>query len=160
MLKRTIAACTTLFGLAAAPAFACPDYNLAPTEYYSASGDTLYQAQQFSVTAGGEFDLSRCRNVRPQTDRGRGFVTANPDFSFDLSHMGRYRLEISTVSDCDSVLLINSGSGNWYYDDDDNGNLDARITLTRPANGRIDIWVGTQDGAFCNSNLYLETFDR
>ena len=160
MHRTTLAAIATVFGLAAAPAFACPDYNLAASESYSASGDTLYQAQQFAVTAGGEYDLSRCGNVRPQTDRGRGFVTAPPDFSFELSRMGRYQLVISTVSDCDSVLLINSGSGTWYYDDDDNGNLDARIALTRPANGRIDVWVGTQDGAYCDSYLYLETFDR
>lgn len=160
MLKLTLGACATAFVLAAAPAWACPDFNIAAVEQYSASGDTLYTAQQFAVTAGGEHDLSRCGNVRPQTDRGRGFVMAQPDFSFELSRMGRYQLVISTVSDCDSVLLINTGSASWFYDDDDNGNLDARITLTRPANGRIDVWVGTQDGAYCDSYLYLETFDR
>jgi len=57
-------------------------------------------------------------------------------------------------------LLINTGSTSWYYDDDDNGNADARISLTRPANGRIDVWVGTYDGTYCDAKLSLETFYR
>lgn len=142
----------------ASPAAACPNYDLPAVAAYRASGDELYTQRSFPVTAGGDYDLSRCRNVRPQTDRGRGFVTANPDFSFELSGMGRYQLVISVISQCDSVLLINTGSASWYYDDDDNGNLDAKISLTRPANGRVDIWVGTQNGSACDATLYLETF--
>jgi len=49
---------------------------------------------------------------------------------------------------------------NWFYDDDDNGNLDPRIVLTRPSNGIIDIWVGTYDGEYCDAVLSLETFRR
>lgn len=67
---------------------------------------------------------------------------------------------ISVVSRCDSALLINTASGSWYYDDDDNGNLDPRIVLTRPLDGQIDIWVGTYDGDFCDAQLRMETFYR
>jgi hypothetical protein len=67
---------------------------------------------------------------------------------------------VRVVSECDAALLINTASANWYYDDDDNGDLDPKIVLTRPANGRIDIWIGTYDGEFCNAQLQLETFDR
>ena len=148
------------FAFFAAPAVACPDFGLSAAQAFSASGADLYTAASFDVVAGGEFNLANCANVRPQTDRGRGFVTGAPDFSFQVSGMGPYQLVLSTVSACDSVLLINTGSANWYYDDDDNGNLDARITLTRPADGRIDVWVGTQDGVFCDAVLTLETFDR
>ena len=55
-------------------------------------------------------------------------------------------------------LLINTGSANWYYDDDDNGNMDPKITLTYPSDGYLDVWVGTYDGQYCDATLRLETF--
>lgn len=72
---------------------------------------------------------------------------------------GGLRLVISAISEYDSVLLINTGSASWYYNND-NGNLDPKIRLTRPANGRIDVWMGTYDGEYCNARLRLETFAR
>ncbi|OUD11042.1 hypothetical protein BVC71_04110 [Marivivens niveibacter] len=139
---------------------ACPDYNLSPGESYRASGADLYQQRFFDVIAGGQNYIWNCPNVRPGTDTGAGFFPSAPDFSFDLAKMGRYELVISVVSECDAALLINTASANWYYDDDDNGNLDPRIVLTRPNDGRIDMWIGTYDGEYCNARLELETFDR
>jgi len=72
--------------------------------------------------------------------------------------MAGLRLVISAVSACDAALLINTSSANWYYDDDDNGNQDPRIVLTRPVDGRIDVWIGTYDGEYCNAQLKMETF--
>jgi hypothetical protein len=72
--------------------------------------------------------------------------------------MGPYTLHIRVVSQCDAALLINTASATWYYDDDANGNLDPLIVLTDPADGFIDIWVGTYDGSFCKAVLELETF--
>jgi len=163
-LKTTIAA----LGLAASfamgtAASACPNPNL-PDNYgtYATTGDQLFQQRTFDLQAGGDQRITNCSNVRPRTDRGDGYVTSSPDFSFSLSGMNRYSLVISVISQCDSVLLINTGSTSWYYDDDDddNGNADARISLTRPANGRIDVWVGTYDGTYCDAKLSLETFYR
>jgi hypothetical protein len=74
--------------------------------------------------------------------------------------MGGYRLDLWVVSDCDSALLINTSSASWYYDDDDNGNLDPKIVLTRPVDGRIDVWIGTFDGTYCDAQLQLETFEK
>ena len=148
---------------AANMAAACPNPNLADTYgTYAATGDQLFQRQSFSLQAGGNQRIPNCGNVRPRTDRGDGYVTSNPDFSFTLSGMGRYQLVIDVVSACDAVLLINTGSTSWYYDDDDNTSSpgDPRISLTRPANGRIDIWVGTYDGSVCDATLNLETFYR
>ena len=141
-------------------AFACPNYNMAPGESYNASGTQLRQRKGFSVVAGGDTHVGNCPNVRPRTDFGAGYFPAAPDFSFNLSNMSGLRLVVSVVSECDSALLINTASANWYYDDDDNGNLDAKIVLTRPANGRIDVWIGTYDGEYCNARLDLETFSR
>jgi hypothetical protein len=141
-------------------AMACPDFNSQAAEAYSASGAQLRSAKTFSVVAGGENYIWNCPNVRPGTDQGAGYFTSQPDFSFTLSGMAGLRLVVSAVSECDSALLINTSSANWYYDDDDNGNLDPKITLTRPVDGRIDIWMGTYDGEYCNANLRLETFAR
>lgn len=74
--------------------------------------------------------------------------------------MSGHTLVISVVSRCDAALLINTGNRNWFYDDDDNGNLDPRIVLTRPSNGIIDVWVGTYDGEYCDAVLSMETFRR
>jgi hypothetical protein len=161
-IKMTMAA----LGLAAScgmctAASACPNPNLADNYgTYAATGAQLYEKQSYNLQAGGDQRITDCSNVRPRTDRGDGYVTSSPDFSFSLSGMGRYTLILSVISQCDSVLLINTGSTSWYYDDDDNGNADARISLTRPANGRIDVWVGTYDGTLCDAQLSLETFYR
>lgn len=141
-------------------AIACPDFNIRANEAYTASGSQLRSPKAFNVVAGGENLVWNCPNIRPGTDQGAGYFTSQPDFSFDLSGMGGLKLVISAVSECDSALLINTASAGWYYDDDDNGNLDPKIILTRPANGRIDIWMGTYDGEYCNARLRMETFAR
>jgi len=134
-------------------------------EYYAASGPQLRRPAFFNVTAGGQNDLGRCPQIYNNlgSDRlayGQSFFTTRPDFSFDLSQMNNVRLVVSVVSECDAALLINTGAVNWFFDDDDNGNLEPRISLTRPSNGRIDIWVGTFDGSYCNAQLRMETFAR
>lgn len=139
--------------------FACPD-KTAWGETYEASGRNLTRTKRFSVQAGGEFFINDCRNLRRLfgSDRGNGAITVAPDFTFNLSGMNRYRLQIAVVSRCDSVLVINTASETWYYDDDDNGNLDAKIVLTNPANGFLDVWVGTHDGSVCDAELRLTAF--
>jgi hypothetical protein len=159
MLKTTLAAAALTLGWQTA-AFACPDFNIAPQASYQASGQQLYQKRGFDVVAGGNHYIWDCPSIRPGTDTGAGYFPAAPDFSFQLSGMSPYQLVVSVISECDAALLINTASANWYYDDDDNGNLDPRIVLTRPADGRIDIWIGTYDGEYCNAQLQMETFDR
>ena len=142
----------------ATAALACPNHNLSG-DTYRGTGDDLYAPKEFSVVAGGDREITKC-GIRLGSDRGRGYVTEAPDFTFNLSRMDRYRLAISVRSECDAVLLISTGNSNWFYDDDDNGNLDPLITLSRPSNGWLDVWIGTHDGSHCNATLYLETFDR
>lgn len=74
--------------------------------------------------------------------------------------MAGNQLVIAVQSRCDAALLINTGSATWYYDDDDNGNQDPKIVLTRPADGWLDIWVGTYDGQYCDAVLQMQTFRR
>ena len=139
-------------------AAACPDVNLYG-DTYELNGADLYNPQSVQLTAGGDQQIANC-GIKFGSDRGSGFVTKAPDFSLKLSGMQNYALAISVVSDCDAILLINTGSVNWFYDDDDNGNYDPKITLTRPSNGWMDIWVGTHNGVLCDSILTLETFKR
>jgi hypothetical protein len=157
MSIKIIAAAAAATLLTAGVAAACPNYNLMG-DNYSMSGSYLYSARSLSVRAGGRYSIDEC-GIRPNTEQGRGYVTEKPDFSVRLSEMNRYSLVISVVSECDSILLINTGAKNWYYDDDDNGSLDAQISLSRPSNGWMDIWVGTHNGTVCDARLTLETFD-
>ncbi|MFA5538625.1 MAG: hypothetical protein WCZ72_01800 [Gemmobacter sp.] len=139
-------------------AMACPDYRQSG-ETYHLSGTDLYAPHSFDVIAGGNHSIERC-HIPLQTDRGDGYVAQTPDFTFSLSRMGSYRLEISARSDCDTVLLVNTSQANWYYDDDDGGDLDPKITLTRPSDGWLDVWVGTYGPSTCRATLQMETFHR
>ncbi|PWG18290.1 hypothetical protein [Salibaculum griseiflavum] len=158
-MKRILAMALLAFGAAGA-AQACPDWRLEAAASYNLSGDQLRKAQGADVIAGGENYIWNCRGINPQSDQGAGYFTSNPDFRFFISDLERYQLVVSVISQCDSALLINTQSASWYYDDDDNGNLDPRIVLTRPISGQIDVWVGTYDGEYCDARLMLETFPR
>jgi hypothetical protein len=132
-------------------AAACPDYNQYGAEY-SYSGADLYSSRQFSVVAGGDNNLQSCG-----FKNSPGYVMTAPDFSFDLYKMGGYDIEISVLSNCDSMLLVNDPNANWYYDDDSNGMSDPKIRISGK-DGYLDVWVGTYNGEYCDATLYLETF--
>jgi len=134
---------------------ACPDYQLSGRElYYSAA--ELYQAKAFGVIAGGTQNLEKCRF--PGLGTPTGYVAPAPDFELFYSKTQGYALEIRILSECDSVLLINTANGNWYYDDDDAGAGDARIHLNHPSEGWYDIWIGTYGAANCDAQMILESF--
>ncbi len=146
------------FIVAPSIAMACPEINLSGTELRF-SGEQLYQPRSFSVVAGGDQNISKC-GIRNRTDgRPVGFVSRAPDFELRFTGNG-YQLEFRVESDCDSILLVNTGAANWYYDDDDNRDSyqDAKIRLSRASDGWYDIWIGTNTPGNCNARLILETF--
>ena len=155
-MKNLIAAALVTFGFAGAAA-ACPTYQLQGPGANLSGSQIAGGGVSYRVVAGGNTRLQDCTHIRPTTDRGPGVFTQQPDFTFGLSNMGGRQLVVSVVSQCDAALLINTATATWYYDDDDNGNLDPRIVLTRPANGRLDVWVGTYDGNVCDAVLNLRT---
>lgn len=162
-MKRFILAITAFFGLMASAAAACPTISTG-AQQYSFSGTQLRSPVGIDVVAGGSYDLASCGHIynnlgSDQLQYSGTYFTGQPDFSIYLSDMGRYKLDIRVVSACDAALLINTGAVNWYFDDDDLGNLDPRIWLTRPSGGRMDIWIGALDGP-CNAQLQLETYLR
>jgi hypothetical protein len=132
---------------------ACPDLALSGTSL-SYTSDALYSAKSHKVVAGGGVDLAGCTSLP-----GYGYVMTAPDFtmSFSGNSTGR-ELEFRLESECDSILMVNDSNGNWHYDDDSNGSLDAKIRLPKAANGAYDIWVGTRYSGTCNATLIIETF--
>lgn len=80
------------------------------------------------------------------------------DFIIELNGICGYWFDISVVFECDSVLLINMLLGNWYYDDDDNGNLDFKIVLICLIDGYLDFWIGIYDGVYCDVCFYLDVY--
>lgn len=147
--------------LCAGAAQACPSWqNNGQTDRMS--GPSLRGGgNSYRVVAGGDQALQGC-GIPFGSDRGDGYVMRDPDFTFQIDNLGSSKLILSTYSECDSVLVINTGGANWYYDDDDNSDsyLDSRIILTRPGSGVFDIWVGTHDGSYCDAILNVQTVSR
>ncbi len=149
----SIAACVLMAGAAQA----CPNWQNNPTYgSYDLSLSQLRAGHGLSLTAGGSFDWKNCQHIRVGTDDGPGYFEAAPDVRYFVNNVEGRRLSIFVQSACDSTLLINTQSASWYYDDDDNGNADAKIVLTRPLSGQIDVWVGTYDGQYCDANVYIQ----
>ncbi|PVA08040.1 hypothetical protein [Thalassorhabdomicrobium marinisediminis] len=157
-MKRLLLTLAALIGFAGT-AQACPNWSLNPIYgQYNVSMGQLRAGQQLSLTAGGDNNIWSCRNVRPQTDTGDGYFGSSPDARIFVNGIEGRTLKLEVRSNCDSALLINTGTATWYYDDDDAGNLDPQIVLTRPQSGQIDIWVGTYDGAYCDAVLMMSAY--
>lgn len=142
-------------------AMACPSWeNNGATASFTGSG-LRNGGTNLEVVAGGSERLRGC-GINFGSDSGDGSVQRDPDFTFEISGLANKQLVFSTYSECDSVLVINTGNANWFYDDDDNtaSSLDARIILTRPRDGIYDVWIGTHDGSYCDAYLNVQTISR
>jgi len=139
---------------AATSAMACPDYSQTG-DSYEVSGDQLYAGFDLPVVAGGENFLGECD--LPGIN-GAGFFITPPDFSFYLSGMDGYDLEVSVQGDCDTALLVNTPSAVWVFDDDSAGELQPYLLLSGIGDGRLDAWVGTYNGEYCDATIHLETW--
>ncbi len=151
--------CLVLAGIMSvtgAAAQACPDYSLSGATFYRTGAD-LWVPERLRVVAGGESNLDVCplRQIGTRT----GWTARRPDFTMHLSEASAYMIDFAVESRCDTVLLVNTGNGNWFYNDDALGR-DAGITLNQPSEGWYDIWVGTFDGSMCDAILNIETFAR
>lgn len=139
---------------AATTAMACPDYSQTGASY-EVSGGQLYSGLDLEVVAGGNNNIANC-NIPGVS--GSGYFITPPDFSFYLSDMGGYDLEVSVRGDCDTALLVNTPSAQWFYDDDSAGDLQPHLMISGVGDGRLDAWVGTYNGEFCNATIHLETW--
>lgn len=161
-MKRFVLVAVATAGLATLgpdAAEACPDISEWGATF-AFTGDDLRSGWRRDVTAGGSESVPTPCRIDFANDGGSGCLTTSPDFTFDLQRMRGHRLKIAVVSECDPVLLVNTGAENWYFDDDDNpdSSLDPVITLGKPSNGYLDVWVGTYDGRACDAELELATY--
>lgn len=154
-IAKVLFAVTAVF-TAPTVASACPQLGLDADVVLEYSARDLSDGKSFRVLAGGDRDLDHCSSLHGAGD-ATGFVGENPDIEVYLSRVTGYSLDIRVVAECDSVLLVNTGNGNWFFDDDDGRGDDPRITLSRPSEGLYDIWVGTYGDDTCKARLYLAT---
>jgi len=90
-----------------------------------------------TVQAGGSTDASTLAK------ECKGFVTKNPTVSVDYKGKAE-TLKAFFYSDGNPVLVVRTPDGKVLCNDNTNTMLlDPTITLTKPAAGRYDIWVGS-----------------
>jgi hypothetical protein len=90
-----------------------------------------------SLQAGGPLDASTV------AQECKGFVAKNP--ALTVNYKGKTEiLKIFFYSDGDPVLLIQMPDGKFVCNDNTNAALrDPTVTLTNPAQGRYNVWLGS-----------------
>lgn len=88
-----------------------------------------------------------------------GYIARVPDVELTYRDNGNYPLVFTFNSSADTTLVINGPDGNWYCDDDSDGNLNPRVTFSSPQGGIYDIFVGTFDGEMANGTLSITEVD-
>ena len=137
--------------LAAAPALACPNYQLTGQQLTYTAQD-VWVPQSHSVVAGGNVNLASCGIG------GHGYVITNPDFELNLTdNTPGYEIEFRVEAACDTVLLVNDAYAQWQFNDDSDG-FNPRIRIADAPAATYDIWVGTFSNQNCQANLIIESF--
>ncbi|WP_166486093.1 hypothetical protein [Jannaschia sp. CCS1] len=127
----------------------CPNYTIGNTAFGQATmygGQGSYRVPR--ITAGGRYPLTNCF---PGTN-WRGFTITRPDFRFFYqgnSPTGRLTFQLSSNA-VDTVLLINTPDGRWYFNDDSNGTFNSLLTFSPVLQGQYDIWAGAYNNSSNN----------
>lgn len=136
-----------------APAGACPGLHAKDKHLFLAASQ-LQRPKVAEVRAGGTVLLGAC-----ETLPGTGNIPFEPSVAIHYVADRKARdLEFRTEGDCDTVLLLRTPSGRWFFDDDNGLRRNARIRLGSPPEGRYEIWVGSNAGRLCNTKLALQSF--
>lgn len=157
MSKKWLVACAAGFCAVGGASHACPSFANQGNEVYEVTGGTAPTA--FPVVAGGNNQVEFCQGISPvNAPSAYGYVISQPDFSFILTGAPGSTVTVSTNSpdpSCDTVLLSNTPTTDWYFNDDAAG-LQSYIEMPNVPEGRLDVWVGTYSGDFCQTNLIVE----
>jgi len=126
-----------------------PDFNLEPN-YGTVNLDTGFTPDPWtkSILAGGSVPASAARSGC------EGKVSAAPDLQLTFE-AGDLDLTIKATASEDTTLLVNTPGGQWLCDDDSGGELNPMVTISDPASGRYDIWVGTYNDSMVQSTLEI-----
>lgn len=112
----------------------------------------LPDPQTVSVTSGGgiEVDVGGC---------SYGYVSEAPDVDLYYTTTGGTSLYIYAEGDGDTMLLVNTPSGDWVCDDDGHDNLDPIVRFPSAEDGLYDIWVGSYSDDNHEATLYVSEID-
>lgn len=127
----------------------CPNYTIGRTAFGQATmyaGQGNYRVPR--ITAGGRYPLTNCF---PGTG-WRGYTITRPDFRFfyqGVSSTNRLTFQL-TSSRVDTVLLINTPDGQWFFNDDSNGTFNSTLTFSPVLQGQYDIWAGAYNNSSNN----------
>jgi hypothetical protein len=108
--------------------------------------------QTVSVTSGGgiEVDVGSC---------SYGYVSNAPDVDLYYTTTSGSSLYIYAEGEGDTVLLVNTPSGDWVCDDDSHDDLDPIIRFPNAEDGLYDIWVGSYSQDNHAATLYVSEID-
>lgn len=136
-------------------AAACPNADIPASFTTRESADAMARSGlQYGVTAGGFHSLQNCN--WPHI----GSVNAPPNFEFEIYDLDFYnRLEIVSLGDCDTVLLVLAPDNQFYFDDDTAGNGNPGVYFQSPQSGYFSVWVGTYSPGNCEASLSLRTIN-
>ena len=144
----------TLGAAGLAHAQSCPDVAQSGAQITGTAVSLSGGGMTADVIAGGNIDLGTCGTVE-----GHGYIIEAPDFELQASGITGATLTLSVLGGCDTVLLVNDSSGQWYFDDDSAGNLNPQVTVSGAGDGTYDIWVGTYGQEICEAMLLLAIAD-
>jgi hypothetical protein len=135
----------------------CPSWEV-PGSELSYTGTEIYTPQTVPLRASGTINLGACADM---PFNAAGFTDQIPDITLYTSEMAQFRrLQLEVEAPCDTTLLVNTNDTTWHFDDNggDAGGPLLDLTGQVAIEGRIDIWVGTIDGAACDATLEVETW--
>lgn len=135
------------------PAGLCPDWSFQGVRI-DATGAGLSSGGTYPLTAMGGGSLSDCTNV----PGGRGFAPQAPQYSFWLSEMAGYELDLRITANCDATMVVNTADTTWYFDDDSGDGLNPALRVPGGIGleGRVDVWIGTYSGGDCPASLSVQ----
>lgn len=109
--------------------------------------------QPYAVVAGGSID-ARTVGIGAGCV---GWVTRQPDLIVNLTGSSRnIRLYAVAQNGQDVTLLVNSGSGQWYCNDDSYGGRNPSVDVSNAPPGRYDVWLGSyQQGTQAQATIYV-----
>ncbi len=90
-----------------------------------------------AVTAGGPIDLNGIFG-----DACRGWVTEEPSVVLNYQAGDRFGLDLYTLADIDTVLVVREPDGEYWCDDGGGNDGADWVGLKSPTTGDYAIWVG------------------
>ena len=140
------------------PATGGLDYTLEPNfGVESLAAGFASDPYMVSVTSGGSVDVDGLDLGSDCT----GYATSAPDFRIQWSGSSS-NLRIFFVADDeneDATLIVNDARGNYYCNDDFSG-WNPLVDIPNPAEGQIDIWVGSYSSSdYVAGTLYVTELD-